>query len=304
MMYLLLCILCSSLLVFMFRVFDYYRIEAFPAIVFNYLTCVICGLIVYARSPIDVAAVSSHAPWLWLAVTLGLSFIHIFVLIGRTALRFGVSTASVAMKLGLVIPVFLAFFIYHEAVTWYKVAGIICALIAVVLSSQNKGEAHHKPVHRAALLLPLVVFIGSGLCDSGAQLGEKKYFTHTGSENFVLIIFICAALTGLFYLTIMVLRGNIRLHWRQVIGGILLGIPNYGSLLFLMKALDNMPGGSSVVFPVVNIATVAGSTLLSVLIFREHLNRANRFGLAFAGLCIAFIYLPQILALIKQQMQI
>ena len=298
MMYLVFCIICSSLLVFMFRVFDHYRIEAFPAIVFNYLTCVICGLIIYARSPVDVAAHASHATWLWLAITLGLSFIHIFVLTGRTALRFGVSTASVAMKLGLVIPVFLAFFIYKEDVTCYKVAGIICALIAVVLSSQKK-EVHHTPVHGAALLLPLVVFIGSGLCDSGAQLGDKLYFTQGGSEDFVLIIFLFAALTGLFYLSILVLRGSIRLHWRQVIGGFLLGIPNYGSLLFLMKALDHFHDGSSIVFPVVNIATVAGSTLLSVIIFREHLNRANRLGLLFAGLCIAFIYLPQILVLFR-----
>jgi hypothetical protein len=38
-----------------------------------------------------------------------------------------------------------------------------------------------------------------------------------------------------------------------------------------MKALDKVEGGSSVVFPVTNIATVAGSTLLSVIFFREHL---------------------------------
>jgi len=66
-----------------------------------------------------------------------------------------------------------------------------------------------------------------------------------------------------------------------------------------MKALDHMPGGSSVVFPVVNIATVAGSALLSVLIFHEQINRANRIGLIFAGLCIVFIYMPQIAALLS-----
>ena len=64
-----------------------------------------------------------------------------------------------------------------------------------------------------------------------------------------------------------------------------------------MKALDKVPGGSSVVFPITNIATVIGSTLLSVIIFREYLNRSNRLGLVFAGLCIAFIYMPQILGL-------
>ncbi len=297
MIFLILCVVCSSLLVFMFRVFDHFKIEAFPAIVFNYITCIVCGFIASAQSPIHVLNISIHADWLWLAVVMGISFIHIFVLTGSTALRFGVSTASVAMKLGLVIPVFLAFFIYHEAITWYKVAGIICALIAVVLSSQKDGEVHQAHVKGAALLLPIVVFIGSGLCDSGAQLGDKLYFSKESSAYFVLIIFMLAALTGICYLTVMTIRGTIRLHWKQVVGGIALGIPNYGSLLFLMKSLDHVEGGSSVVFPVVNIATVAGSTLLSVLIFREHLNRSNRLGLVFAGLCIAFIYMPQIIGL-------
>ena len=113
MIYLVLCVICSSLLVFMFRVFDHYRIEAYPAIVFNYLTCVTCGFIASSQSPVQVLSTSVHAPWLWLSAIMGIGFIHIFVLTGTTALRFGVSTASVAMKLGLVIPVSLAFFIYH-----------------------------------------------------------------------------------------------------------------------------------------------------------------------------------------------
>ena len=298
MIYLILCIICSSLLVFMFRVFDHYQIESYPAIVFNYLTCVTCGFIASSQSPIQVLSASAHAPWLWLAVAMGIGFIHVFVLVGNTALRFGVSTASVAMKLGLVIPVSLAFFLYHEPITWYKVAGISFALIAVVLSSYKEETIHHAPLRGLALLLPLVVFVGSGLCDSGAQLGDKIYFTSTPSDNFVLIIFIFAALTGISYLAVYVIRGTIKLHWKQVLGGIALGIPNYGSLLFLLKALAHVEGGSSVVFPVTNIATVAGSTLLSVLIFREHLNRPNRLGLVFAGLCIAFIYLPQIRAVL------
>jgi drug/metabolite transporter (DMT)-like permease len=297
MIYLVLCVICSSLLVFMFRVFDHYRIEAFPAIVFNYLTCVICGFIASGRSPVTVLSFAAHADWLWLAVIMGILFIHIFVLTASTALRFGVSTASVAMKLGLVIPLFLAFFIYHEAIMWNKIAGIICALIAVWLSAQKDEAVHHDRVKGLALLLPIVVFIGSGLCDSGAQLGDKIYFSHASSAYFVLVTFLCAALTGISYLTIMIMRGSVTIHWKQIAGGIALGIPNYGSLLFLMKALDQVPGGSSVVFPVTNIATVAGSTLLSVLIFREHLNRANRWGIAFAGLCIAFIYLPQIMSI-------
>ena len=301
MIYLLLCIVCSSLLVFMFKVFDHYGIEAYPAIVFNYLTCVVCGFLNSSSSPIHVLSVSAHADWLWLGVLLGVTFIHVFSLTGITALRFGVSTATVAMKLGLVIPVMLAFFVYHEQITWYKVAGILCALVAVVLSSYKEigEEEHHAKVKGAALLMPLLVFVTSGLCDSGAQLSDKVYFPNGGADYFVLIIFLCAALTGICYLSYNLLKGRVRLRWQQVVGGIALGIPNYGSLLFLMKALDKVEGGSSVVFPVTNIATVAGSTLLSVIFFREHLNKYNRLGLVFACLCIAFIYLLKIKGLLN-----
>ena len=296
MIFLILCIICSSLLVFMFKVFDHMRIEAYPAIVVNYIVCVICGLLNSNDSPLQIASASVHADWFWLAGVMGFSFIHVFSLTGRTALRFGVSTASVAMKLGLVIPVMLAFVIYHEEITWYKLAGIACAVVAVVLSSykEESPDVHHEKLKGAALLMPLVVFVTSGLCDSGAQLGNKKYFPNGGSDYFVLDVFLFAALTGMAYLSYMVIKGTIKLSWRQVGGGIALGIPNYGSLLFLMKSLDTVEGGSSVVFPVVNIATVAGSTLLAVLIYREHLNRWNRLGLMFAGLCIVFIYLTKI----------
>lgn len=301
MIYLVLCIICSSLLVFMFKVFDHFEIEAYPAIVFNYITCVICGFLNSSAGPGRVLSASAHADWLWLGVVLGISFIHVFSLTGKTAIRFGVSTASVAMKLGLVIPVALAFVVYHEEVTWYKIAGIVCALIAVVLSSYKEAseEAPHARVKGVALLMPLLVFVTSGLCDSGAQLSDKVYFPDGGADYFVLIVFLCAALTGIGYLAYYVLSGSVKLRWQQVAGGIALGIPNYGSLLFLMNALDQVEGGSSVVFPVTNIATVAGSTLLSVIFFREHLNRYNRLGLVFAFLCIIFIYLLKLQNLLQ-----
>lgn len=301
MIYLLLCILCSSVLVFMFKVFDHFRIEAYPAIVFNYITCVSCGFLNSSADPLHVLSDSSHAPWLWLAVALGVSFIHVFSLTGKTALKFGVSTATVAMKLGLVIPVALAFFVYHEDITWYKIVGIACALTAVVLSSYKSSneEEHHTKVKGAALLMPLLVFVTSGLCDSGAQLSDKVYFPNGGADHFVLVIFLCAALTGISYLTYYVVAGKIKLRWQQVAGGVALGIPNYGSLLFLMKALDKVEGGSSVVFPVTNIATVGGATLLSVIFFKEHLNKYNKLGLLFACLCIVFIYLLKIKALLN-----
>lgn len=289
-MALLLCIFCSSLLVFMFKVFEHYRVAVFPAIVINYLTCVICGFLDAGSNPLQLTLDSIHANWFWLAVVMGFAFINIFALTSQTALHLGVSTASVAMKLGLVIPVFFAFAFYGEPLTVLKLLGIALAILAVVLSSiKDKEEEQHHQRARWLFALPVVVFIGSGLCDSGAQLGEKKYFPNGGSQPLVLFIFLFAFLTGLIYLLINRFRpaANHVFGWRELVGGIALGIPNYGSLLFLLRALNEVPGGSSVVFPLSNIATVAGSTLLSVLIFKEKLSALNWAGMAAALLCIA-----------------
>lgn len=301
MIYLLLSVLCSGLLVFMFKVFDRYNIVAYPAIVFNYITCIVCGLLNSSASPIETATASAHAEWLWLAVAMGIFFIHVFSITGVTAVKFGVTTASVAMKLGLVIPVGLAFLVYHEEVTWYKIVGIICALVAVVLSSKKEEseDAKHEKLSGLVLFLPAVVLISSGMCDSGAQLANKLYFSNGGADYFVLVIFTFAALTGLSYMAYHITKGHYKLHWNQVAGGLALGIPNYGSMLFLMKALTHIEGGSSVVFPINNIATVACSTLLSVIFFKEKLNNYNKLGLVFAFLCILLINWANLMRLLN-----
>jgi drug/metabolite transporter (DMT)-like permease len=298
MIYLVLCVICSSLLVFMFKVFDHYRVSAFPAIVVNYLVCVICGGIDAGLHEGIQPAQWLGSSWLWLAMLMGFCFIHVFTLTGQTALRFGVSTASVAMKLGLVIPVMWAFMIYHEPITWYKIVGIVFAAGAVILSSLKEDSTTHSPVTGWQRFLPLIVFIGSGLCDSGSQFGDKQYFSHGGSQPFVVLVFGAAFVTGAVMLAYQWRTTAITFGQKEILGGIILGIPNYGSLVFLMLALQHATGGSSVVFPVINIATVVGSTALSVLIYKEYLNRYNKIGLILAVCCILVMNYPMLRALL------
>ena len=70
--------------------------------------------------------------WLPVAWVLGMMFITVFNLTSVTAVNFGVSTASVASKLGLVLPVMFAFFLYKEPFNYAKLAGILLAFAAVI----------------------------------------------------------------------------------------------------------------------------------------------------------------------------
>lgn len=286
MIYLLLCIFCSGLLVFFFKVFEKFNIQVLPAIVVNYFTCVVCGYFFLPDQTVIFSIENFSSLWFWLSILVGFMFIQIFVLVSKTALEFGVSTASIAMKLGLIFPIILAFTFYGESINVFKVIGVLFAIIAVVLSAYKDENVH---ATSKKYWLPAVVFIGSGITDSIIQFSQKKFFVHSGFELFTWLLFFMAALSGLVMLMMKLMKHEVSLQWNQVVGGIALGIPNYFSIYFLMMALGNLPWGSSVVFPVNNIGIVCFSTFLSILFFKEKLNKWNWIGLLLAALAIGLI---------------
>jgi multidrug transporter EmrE-like cation transporter len=84
--------------------------------------------------------------------------------------------------------------------------------------------------------------------------------------------------------------GRFVFSWRHVAGGLILGVPNYGSMLFLLMALDSGLEGSFV-FPVINVGIIIFTTIGAVWLFREHLSNLNRIGIALAVASIALISL-------------
>lgn len=72
-------------------------------------------------------------------------------------------------------------------------------------------------------------------------------------------------------------------------GGIVLGIPNYFSIYFLVMALRNPDFESSTLFTLNNVAIVTLSTLLGIALFRERLIKHNWIGLALAVISIILV---------------
>lgn len=286
MLFLLLSIVCASALVLFFKFFELNKVPIFQAIVFNYWSAGLCSFIFLP----DKSAIYSGGiflePWIFLALGLGSLFIVIFNLTSLTTVRSGVSVASVASKLGLVFPVILAFIIYNEPTSFLKIAGICLAFVAVILSSL-KEEKSHNTSHNA--FLPLLVFFGSGACDSFTQLAIKQYIGNSGIEEFTIVLFLSAALAGSILFLYNVLFRKTAISFLSMKWGIVLGIVNYFSFLFLLKALSVLNWGSSVIFPLNNLGVVALSTIGGVLIYRENLNRSNVIGLLLAGIAIVAI---------------
>lgn len=290
MIYLLLTIVFSAVLVLMFKVFQHKQVPVFQAIVVNYISASVCAfLFLPDKTPVLNGSIL-HQNWLWLALVLGSLFFTVFNLVSKTTVSFGVSTASVAMKLGLVFPVLLAFTIYGEAFNWLKLVGILLAFVAVVLSSIKEDHEVHKH-SKWMVVLPFIAFLGSGLCDSLTQFANKRYVSSDGMEGFSFFLFVAAAIAGVVGLAFRMVTAKIKLPLKAIIGGVILGIFNYFSFLFLLKALAAVSWGSSVLFPVMNLGTVAFATIAGVLMFREKISKINLLGLFFAALSIGAILL-------------
>lgn len=203
----------------------------------------------------------------------------------------GVSVASVANKMSVVIPVIAAFVLYKDEITLFKMAGIILALLSVVfVSYRSKSPAHSNSPK--GYLLPIAVFIGTGVIDAIVNYAQKK-IVHSAEET--------ACLTGLFFFAagtfgvlafILFYPHKKKLNYKStILAGIILGIPNYYSIYFVMLAISNNVLESSVLYPVVNVGVVLGSTLCSFLFFAEKLSIKNWLGIALSVVAIALITL-------------
>src|SRR5882757_5199867 len=143
MLYLAGCILITAYLTISFKIADRWHVNAFQAIVFNYITCVITGSLFNAKFPVNAS--TPHQPWFIWAVVMGGTFIILFNIVAFTSRRIGVAITAVAYKLSLVIPFVFSIWLYHEQVTFWRIAGIVMALTGVYFTIRSPEPVEGKP---------------------------------------------------------------------------------------------------------------------------------------------------------------
>lgn len=286
---LLLSILLNAWLGVIFGFFPRFRVDAFQAIVFNYWTCVITGSLAMGYFPLGTH--SLNEPWLPFAGLMGVLFIAVFSLIAYSSAKVGVIITQMSNRLSMVIPVVVAVLFYHEAMPPLKVAGLLLALVSVVLSSRlSEKEAGNSGDW--TMMLPFLLFAGSGIIDTLTKYAEQRFLQEQAAASSYLIAgFGTAALCGTLVLSGLYATSKRRFAWRHVAGGLVLGIPNYFSIFFLIRALKHPGLSSSAIIPINNIGVLLVAGLIGLMIFRERPSRANYLGLLFTILAIILIYL-------------
>ena len=283
-LFLVLSILFTSYLVFAFKVFERLGINNFHVIVINYVICVITGSVFQSDIP-DYKSYFQQ-DWIWIALILGTGFITFFNVMARVTKQEGITVTSVATKLSMVIPITVAVILYDEHLSILKIVGIVLSLLAVYLTSHRKDEEGHS-LKMGGLLLLLVLFLGSGMNDSLAKHAQQGYLTNDTFDDFITTCFTVAAFIGLTALFYDVFVRKTKFYKRVLIAGIMLGVPNYFSIYFLLKALDY--GDASFIYPVNNIGIVGFSTITARLFFKEQISVRNWIGLGIAVTAIVLM---------------
>lgn len=287
----LLCIVFSASLIVIFKIAGQRQVRTMPMITINYWVAALCGFLLMDGTPsVEYITGASWLPW---ALALGVMFITVFNLIGISTIRSGIAVTAIAQKMSLAIPILAAVFLFGESLSLVKVLGIILALGSILLTTYKPKKlieqddlSPGKTSMALALLLPLVVFFGSGICDTVVSIINKNHLQAHDTDLLNTVLFTTAAIAGTIALAVQLLRGKETLRWRQLGFAIVLGVPNYFSLYFLIKSLQRSGFETSVVFPIVNIGVVTTAAVVAYFGFKEHLTKLNILGIALAIVAI------------------
>lgn len=285
MIYLLLSILSSASIYLMFKTFGLRNVNLLPAIVINYIIASSIGFLHFSAAGEEAQI---QPEWWPVALILSLLFISLFYLMAATTQKLGVSVASNASKMSMIIPiVILAFLHQSERLSFIQIIGIGIALIGIYLTSLKSNNKHKE----RNVIWPLLLFIGTGLLDFILVYANQNLLKTSADDNlFSALLFSMAGSWGLILLVIMMIRKGIKLNKATIIGGITLGLLNYGSIFFLLRTYASGFAQKTVILPVNNMGIMVVSILFSILLFHERLSVKNRVGIVISLLAITIIF--------------
>jgi drug/metabolite transporter (DMT)-like permease len=200
-------------------------------------------------------------------------------MIGYSVRISGVAVTTIAGKMSMVIPVLFSILYFSEKTPPIKIAGLILATVSVFLTV-------YRPISKKKnlwpVLLPLTIFLGSGVTDSIVKYAQTYFVPNNMSLLFSSMVFLTALAIGLIYILLKRKTITQSITIAELTGGTVLGIANFGSLYYFIMALNNSKLDSSVLFGLNNICIVLFSILVGSFVFKEKLSKLN-----FAGVIMA-----------------
>lgn len=283
MLFVLISVLCSVTVAVIIKIAREKGVNYLQLLVWNYPVAL---LMTYFVLKPELVAWNSSLPW-GLYIPLGFLLPTIFICIAMSIRYGGIVKTEVAQRLSLFIPLLAAFLFMGEKIVPKNLIGIGVGLLAIVFSiGWNKQNTSNE---RNYWIFPLMVFVGMGIIDIlFKQIALLAGITYMSS---LWIVFVLALGFALLFLCYLLFIKKQVLDVRAVAYGGVLGLFNFGNIVFYMKAHKALPENPSLVFTAMNIGVISVGALVGVLLFREKLSNYNKIGVLLAIISVLLIAL-------------
>lgn len=258
--YLILAICSSALISIIMRLSTDKVSGGVSMLVMNYLMCLIMS-VGYA----GVGGLFPNDPAL--PATLGMGIVHGilylagFVLFQVNVKQNGVVLPAIFMKLGLLVPMAASVCFFGEIPNLIQIIGFVIAVAAIILINFEKEQGIVRS--RAGLILLLLV--------GGTADVMSKVFEELGNTAFSNQFLVYTFLTAFVLCACLVIYKKEHIGKNEMIYGLLIGIPNFFSAKFLLKALESV--AAVIAYPTYSVATILTVTVAGVLFFKEKLGK-------------------------------
>ena len=301
MLFLALAVACSLTIAVLFKVAERRDLDRTALLTVNYAAAAALALGLQGVAPPEALT----AGLVGLGVWQGVLFIAGFWLFSRAIRDAGMGLAAGVMRLSVVVPFVASWLVWGEAPGALQLAGLGLAGGAFFLVARPAAEPAGKlgppapprpptPPEAAeggeglgAVAVLGLLFVCGGLVDVNMKVFQEAFAGRVPTATFLLFVFGVAFAVGALAVAWTGARTGRWPRGEVVAWGVGLGLVNYGSAEFLLRALDELPG--PVAFPANSVAIVFGAALIGRFLWHERLSRANVAGLALAGLALVLL---------------
>ena len=293
MIWLALAVACSLSIAVLFKAAERRDLDRTALLTTNYAAAAALALGLQGVEPTGAVPAGLVA----LGVGQGVLFIAGFWLFSLAIRTAGMGLAAGVMRLSVVVPFLASWAVWGEAPGPQGLVGLALAGAAFFLVARpaaeppgTRGPPGAGPVADAAsgpaVVLGLL-FLSGGVVDVNMKVFQEAYAASVPISTFLLFVFGVAFAVGGAAVAWAGVRTGRWPRGRVLAWGAALGLVNYGSAEFLLRALDELPG--PVAFPANSVAIVFGAALIGRVVWRERLSRANVAGLALAGAALVLL---------------
>lgn len=283
---LLLAIVSSASIAWLFKITEGGNYNRYRVTTANYGVAFFVSLLLFVMGhgtlmPAEVFGAVDWLSVLGIGIPAGICFFLSFVSYQVSVKENGASLSGMFGKLGILLPMVIAIFLWREIPSVIQCIGILLAFGAMIYVNYSPSDVKGHAFKRSLLYL----FLTGGMAEFSSKLFQKM--GQADDKNlFLFIVFFTAFCLSLYKTQKAenVVGSSIQKDYAM---GALVGIPNLLSSVFLISALNEV--SATIAFPIYSSGAIALITLGSFLFFGEAIGYKARIGLILTMIAMVLV---------------